>query len=97
MLKWTRQFCISMILVAALGWLTGCNLDSPVGGLSNEGSPNLSDGNEPSSAGAPEPSNEALPDFSLTDVNSNSSRFGEAVSPRDYLGKISAWYFGHAT
>ncbi len=36
-------------------------------------------------------------DFSELDVNLTSPRSGEAVSPRDYLGKLSAWYFGHAT
>lgn len=38
-----------------------------------------------------------VPDFSLLNVNTTSSRYGENVSPRDYLGGISAWYFGHAT
>ncbi|MFN3484466.1 MAG: hypothetical protein ACK44W_03160 [Planctomycetota bacterium] len=38
-----------------------------------------------------------LPDFSLTDVNPNSATYNQKVSPRDYLGKVSAWYFGHAT
>ncbi len=36
-------------------------------------------------------------DFSLADVNTTSPRAGESVSPRDYLQKVSAWYFGHAT
>jgi len=36
-------------------------------------------------------------DFSIQDVNESSQRFEQAISPRDYLGKISAWYFGHAT
>ena len=45
----------------------------------------------------PEPNDEALPDFSVVDVNADSARYGEAVSPRDYLGQISAWYFGHST
>ncbi len=35
--------------------------------------------------------------FSLEDVNDSSMTFGEAISPRDYLGSISAWYFGHST
>jgi len=38
-----------------------------------------------------------MPDFSLTDVNSTSSTYGQPVSPRDHLRKVSAWYFGHAT
>ena len=36
-------------------------------------------------------------DFSLPDVNSTSATFGQDVSPSDYLGQVSAWYFGHAT
>jgi hypothetical protein len=43
------------------------------------------------------PSQQTVPDFSVPDVNETSARFGENVSPRDYLGMISAWYFGHAT
>ena len=39
----------------------------------------------------------AAPDFALLDVNPSSPRFGESVSPRDYLGTISAWFFGWAT
>jgi hypothetical protein len=38
-----------------------------------------------------------VPDFSLADVNPTSATFDEAVSPRDHLEKVSAWYFGHAT
>ena len=39
----------------------------------------------------------AQPDFHLIDVNASSSTTGEAVSPRDYLEEVSAWYFAHAT
>ena len=64
--------------------------------------------NEPSDPGSenppdarpeepPEPSDEALPDFLVVDVNAESARYQESVSPRDYLGQISAWYFGHST
>jgi hypothetical protein len=38
-----------------------------------------------------------VPDFSLPDVNSNSLSHGQDVSPRQFMGQISAWYFGHAT
>ena len=37
------------------------------------------------------------PDFALTDVNAASPTATQDVSPRDYVGKVSAWYFGHAT
>jgi len=36
-------------------------------------------------------------DFSLVDMNATSPTVGEPVSPRDYLAKVSGWYFGHAT
>lgn len=39
----------------------------------------------------------SAPDFALADVNPKSARTGEIVSPRDYLQRVSAWYFGHAT
>jgi hypothetical protein len=45
----------------------------------------------------PSPVAGVVPDFSLTDVNSNSPTATQAVSPRQQLGNISAWYFGHAT
>ncbi|MFH1810406.1 MAG: hypothetical protein ABIJ09_16815 [Pseudomonadota bacterium] len=38
----------------------------------------------------------AMPEFSLSDVNPASVRYQQAVSPRDYLAKVSGWYFGHA-
>lgn len=44
-----------------------------------------------------DPANQSMPDFQLTDVNSNSPTYSLPVSPRDYLGGVSAWYFGHAT
>jgi hypothetical protein len=37
------------------------------------------------------------PDFTLTDVNPASGSYNQPVSPRSQLGKVSAWYFGHAT
>lgn len=37
------------------------------------------------------------PDFSLLDVNPNSESHGQPVSPRDYLERVSGWYFAHAT
>ena len=64
----------------------------------------VSDAEGSSSAGSasatviePEPSSEMVEDFALLDTNGTSARFGEEVSPRDYLGGVSAWYFGHAT
>ena len=36
-------------------------------------------------------------EFSLQDVNPNSTTTGQNISPRDYLTRVSAWYFGSAT
>jgi len=36
------------------------------------------------------------PDFALSDANPNSATNNQPVSPRDYLGQVSAWYFGHS-
>jgi hypothetical protein len=44
-----------------------------------------------------DPSDQAMAEFAIPDVNAASARYNSDVSPRDYLGKISAWYFGHAT
>ena len=49
-----------------------------------------------SSATPPPTQNSAL-DFALMDVNPNSVSTGLMVSPRDFLGGVSAWYFGSAT
>lgn len=40
---------------------------------------------------------QAVPDFTLTDVNPLSSSEGEGISPREYLQQVSGWYFGHST
>ena len=53
------------------------------------------EGDAGTSSGEPDPA--LVPDFSLEDVSPSSSRFGEQVSPRDYEGRVSAWYFIHAT
>jgi len=37
------------------------------------------------------------PDFQILDVNTSSPTYDQIVSPRDHLGEVSAWYFGHAT
>lgn len=36
------------------------------------------------------------PDWSLQDVNSNSIRYQDLVSPTDYRMQVSAYYFGHS-
>jgi hypothetical protein len=51
----------------------------------------------PSAPTPPELPEGAVPEFAALDVNPTSSRLGEVISPRDYLGSVSAWYFGHST
>jgi hypothetical protein len=46
---------------------------------------------------ATDPANQPMPDFQLTDVNTNSPTYSLLVSPRDFENTISAWYFGHST
>ena len=36
---------------------------------------------------------EMVADFSLEDLNPESPRFGEMISPRDYIEEVSGWYF----
>lgn len=42
-------------------------------------------------------SDNAVPDFTLADLNPSSPRFSQAVSPRDYLEQVSGWYFVHSS
>jgi hypothetical protein len=46
---------------------------------------------------APPPFEGLAPDFTLTDLNPDSATTGSPISPRDYVDKISAWYFTHTT
>ena len=103
----SRLSYLSVILFAAFGPLPGCGSVTELGDPGDLGSVN-SEGEETPGFDTedppdvqpgerPEPSGEALPDFSVADVNPNSARFQEIVSPTDYLGQISAWYFGQST
>ena len=40
---------------------------------------------------------EPVGDFQLIDVNATSPSFNQGVSPRDFQGQASAWYFIHST
>lgn len=64
--------------------------DAPTDALADAGSDAAADA--PSDALA-----QIAPDFSLMDENPASASHAQLVSPRDYLGTVSAWYFGHAT
>ena len=39
----------------------------------------------------------AVTPFSLEDVNATSATHGQMVSPADFAGQTSVWYFGSAT
>ncbi len=39
---------------------------------------------------------QAVPDFSLRDINAGSPRANAMVSPRDYALQVSGYYFGAA-
>ena len=54
-------------------------------------------GDDATTAPPQNPPPAVAPDFALPDVNPTSATYDQAVSPRDYLQKVSAWYFGHAT
>lgn len=97
MLKATRLFCLPMTLTLATGFLIGCNVNVQVDQPGGNGATDADGTEGPSSGGAPEIADDALADFSVVDVNPNSARFQEAVSPRDYLSQVTAWYFGHST
>lgn len=40
---------------------------------------------------------QTVADFGLMDVNESSSTYDQPVSPRDFVGEVSGWYFGHST
>ncbi|MCO6439259.1 MAG: hypothetical protein J5J06_19380 [Phycisphaerae bacterium] len=81
-----------------IGSNTNSNFNTNDNTNANDGmtDPNQND-NDSMTPDEPQPAPDALPDFSLTDVNPASARTQQPVSPRDYLGQVSAWYFGHST
>lgn len=38
-----------------------------------------------------------VPDFSLVDANPNSAKYGDSVSPHDYHGRVTGWFFADST
>ena len=74
----------AFLLSALMGGLTL----AACGGSDMTQSPSVNDGTSSSMLES---------DFSLQDVNETSPTFGQNVSPRDYLEKVTGWYFGRAT
>lgn len=90
-------------MVALMGLVISCTPGGLPGANDNAGaandnvvSGNDNVGDNGNQNDAP-PDADAMPDFSLLDLNPQSPREGELISPRDYLGEVSAWYFGHST
>lgn len=53
---------------------------------------------QPNDAGmSPNPGATPVPDFSLVDTNPTSPFASQAVSPRQFMEKVSGWYFTHAS
>ncbi len=71
--------------------------DQPNANANASDEPDPIDEPDPNDEAPLTPSADAFSDFSATDSNPASLRFQEGVSPRDYLGGVSAWYFGHST
>lgn len=92
-----KQWWKGRVLIPAfLVLLAGC-VPTTGGPDNGNGNDNVNGGGDGGGDDTPQPSADALPDFSLPDVNPNSPSFNEQVSPRDHLAKVTAWYFGHAT
>lgn len=108
--RWRER--VAAVLLLAFAWMTGCSNgttdpDGDCGKLGDvcSGESSCCDAltcsngicQPPGGDGTDEPSPLALADFSAVDVNPQSARYQQSVSPRDYLGQVSAWYFGHST
>lgn len=65
----------------------------------NNGNDNIepTDGDTSSPHDTGQPSQFSLYNFTLTDVNPFSSSYGSDITPSDYLGQVSGWYFIKAT
>lgn len=47
--------------------------------------------------GGGDPPGDQAPEFLLEDMNTTSASYQQLLSPRAYVGHVSAWYFGQAT
>jgi predicted component of type VI protein secretion system len=77
-----RPALASVLLAGLVLALASCNSENPI---------------QPPGGGITPNDTLQVADFALPDVNPNSATHDQAISPRDYLNKVSAWYFGHAT
>jgi hypothetical protein len=84
-----RRFWGRLLVLAATAVAAGCERDTPL-----DAAPDLATAAR-DAAWVAQPRPE--PDFALVDLNPVSSSYNTSCSPRQHLGRISAWYFGHAT
>ena len=75
------------------------NQDNENDNNGNDNNENIepTDGDTSSPQDTGQPSQFSLYDFTLTDVNPFSSSYGSNITPSDYLGQVSGWYFIKAT
>ncbi|MEM1034069.1 MAG: hypothetical protein AAGA56_06800 [Myxococcota bacterium] len=77
--------------------LTACGDGGEASATMNATTASSSTGSAGPGAGGGNTSGGVVADFSLRDVNATSASFDQPVSPRDYLDRVSAWYFAEAT
>ena len=82
--------------IAAAALLLGCESD-PVQPPAAPNRTDVSPSGERSAAAVQPSDRVIMPDFALEDRNSASATYGSTVSPRQFMGAISAYYFGFAT
>jgi hypothetical protein len=76
----------------------GSSGEGGVGGaIAGTGGSGQGGGSGGAGGGGDPPFGEVVPELVLDDVNPSSPTFGDPVSPRDYLERVSGWYFGYAT
>ena len=83
-----RALLLLSLLLAVAGLLSAAGCGNDVTGP--RPAPNAPDTGAVADSGA-------MPYFALEDVNPSSATYGRKVTPRQFLGQISAWYFGHST
>ena len=76
---------------------TSDTVDTDTGESQDTGTVDTADTDPIDTGTSTEPGLNAVPDFSLADINPNSATMGQNISPRDYLQQISGWYFIKST
>ena len=100
---WAAPACDSHVRsegwgAAPTGTASGTSTGTPAGTSTGSGTTTTAAGGSGAAGGAGgvEPW-DPMPDFALLDTNQTSPSYDTMVSPREYLERVSAWYFGTAT